>query len=937
MIYFTLRLSLIISLICGISAQTVELCIDPGQKLSWQSVAGALYQPQWSENGTDWFDLGSSVIGDGNSLLSFDNSEGRMYRVLKTVETTTNANILSNGGFEEGSGTTAVSWSTNGNLSRSNQEARNGTFSLHSTIENVGNTPSFAQLTQTTTDNNIVAGENYNLSFWVMGIRNGVSYVQQYQVLWLSADGNTIGSSPLTSYSSTLDTWIQITNSLQAPEGAVNIRLAFTFITGTVSGGLGEAFIDDVSFQGPGALSSETTTLPVNSEQGAEISWQTIAGTPYELFDSESLSDWGDNGEQIIGNGGTFSKIVTLDDPAHFYKVQSTNLTEQFSNIVSLYNTETELDPELQEETETALITYMGDRGRDRHAREDMFQAYDHYLTWYWEERTLSLEIVDRVAKGGSDIVFNYTTQAPLGAPEFRAFFRGINTVAEYDLNLLGELVGPNQYTATINSNVSERRPLVVGDRIEIEISQFLEDATNGRDNYYGTTFLYIVGQGVVPWEGRGELLDSFPMPEEGWLGGLTTLPYQYSDEPDHHFIQTAGNISPVSIQPFMEGRRLHHTDFRDGSHSEPGNPIFAEQVGKLGPQFIARSCVECHVNNGRSLSPDIGEPFTQGVVRVSGDTIGSAHPTLGNILQPNSTGNTGEGSISIESYTTTNGNYGDGTPFSLRKPNFSFGGTTPTHYSVRYSQQLVGLGLLEAIDENTILGLADPEDEDNNGISGRPQIINDPATGEPRLGRFTFKASQARVRDQIANALNHDMGLTTNLFPTLDDGSSTNTPEIDDLELEEMERYISLLGVSARRDLRDAQALQGEELFHSIGCADCHVSTITTGQFHPMSELRNQTIHPFTDLLLHDMGEGLSDTVVEGIASGSEWRTSPLWNIGLTQRVSSGQAYLHDGRARTLAEAILWHGGEGEEAKENFRTLSSNNRDALIKFLESL
>ena len=181
-------------------------------------------------------------------------------------------------------------------------------------------------------------------------------------------------------------------------------------------------------------------------------------------------------------------------------------------------------------------------------------------------------------------------------------------------------------------------------------------------------------------------------------------------------------------------------------------------------------------------------------------------------------------------------------------------------------------------------------------------------------------------------------MGVNTNVYPTLDDGSGdANSVELSDDALDKMTKYVALLGVSAKRDLGDAQVIQGETLFNNIGCADCHIPSMTTGSFHPLSELRNQTIHPYTDLLLHDMGPDLADTMGEPGVDPSEWRTPPLWSIGLTAGISGGEAYLHDGRARTLEEAILWHGGEGENAKEAFRTLSAANRAALIEFLKSL
>ncbi len=607
------------------------------------------------------------------------------------------------------------------------------------------------------------------------------------------------------------------------------------------------------------------------------------------------------------------------------------------SGIVALYNSSTVLEPATTVDTPTARITHIADRARDRHARESEYHIYDHYLSWYWEERTVAIEIIDRVAKGGTDITFNYTTLTPLSAPEFRAFFRGINTVAEYHGNYSAPLVSPNKYSQTLTSKLPENRPLQLGDRIEIEISQFLQAPVHGRTNYYGTVMLYIVGQGIVPWEGRGATLDSYPLPETAWLGGKTTLPYQYSNEPEHRFKQTAGNIAPASAQPFMFGRRFHHTDFGNGAHSEPDNPIFTEHVGKLGPKFIARSCVECHVNNGRALPPAIGAPMLKTVVKVGADANGSPHPTLGSVLQPQSTGGPVEGGATIASYTNTSGQYGDGTSYSLRKPNYSFQGTTPLYFSTRIAPPLVGMGLLEAVAENTITALADPNDTNADGISGRVQKVSDPETGEQRLGRFTGKAGKARLSHQIAAALNTDMGVTTPIFPIPDGATTGGAPEFATADLEKLTRYVALLGVSARRDLTDTQALRGEQLFATAQCVKCHAPDLTTGPYHPMTELRNQTIHPYTDLLLHDMGSGLADNMGENGATGSEWRTPPLWSIGLTAGVSGGEAYLHDGRARSLDEAILWHGGEAEASKEAFRTMPTADRAAIIRFLKSL
>ena len=302
--------------------------------------------------------------------------------------------------------------------------------------------------------------------------------------------------------------------------------------------------------------------------------------------------------------------------------------------------------------------------------------------------------------------------------------------------------------------------------------------------------------------------------------------------------------------------------------------------------------------------------------------------------------GSENEGPAVLAGWETTSGSYADGTPYELRRPLLSFLGATPEHHSLRNAQPLIGLGLLEAIDESTILDLADPCDLDGDGISGRARLVPDPLDPNlTRLGRFTAKAGRATILEQLARALNRDMGVTNSIFPILDGETETKSGplEVSDEELALMNRYTSLLGVSARRELTDEIALHGETVFAAAGCASCHVAELTTGDHHPYAELRGQTIRPYTDLLLHDLGPGLSDTMSEGDASASEWRTPPLWNIGLTEGVSGGRAFLHDGRARTLEEAILWHGGEAENSKEFFRNLPAGDRAALVAFLESL
>ncbi|PTL78514.1 di-heme oxidoredictase family protein [Vitiosangium sp. GDMCC 1.1324] len=721
-------------------------------------------------------------------------------------------------------------------------------------------------------------------------------------------------------------------------------------------------------------------------------------------------------------------------DVSHEDVLEST--AQPATAVVPLFDSSTSLEPALVVDTPTALITRLADRARDRHARESQFQSYEHYLPLYFENRTISIEVLDRVAKGGSDITVNITSLWPLDTPDFRAFYLGQGVLTNYYFNVDMTQVDSLHYTATINYNQKANRPLQVGDRMEIEISQFLQPTVSGRANYYGTAFLYVVGQGgMVPWEGIGANLDSSPLAQTAWLGGRTTLSYSYSNEPQHLFKQMATNLAPVNAQPFVEGRRLHHTDFGDGSHSEVGNPVFTSQQNKLGPRFAARSCVGCHTNNGRALPPgastaavnvqffannaawaDLHYSINGGgqqsfrmahdasnnntytvrdipggatvqyhftianasggavdtaaaqftvsgggsggtssygysvlspplsyvikVGQVSGTTV-TDHPLLGAALQSQSTSGSPEGNVSISSWTTTSGTFGDGTAYELRRPNYTFTGTVPANYSARLTPPLVGMGLLEAIPESSVASLEDPNDSNGDGISGRMQVVTDPQTGQQRLGRFGWKAGKARLSQQIAIALNQDMGVTTSIYPTPDCGSSQTCSaagtELSDAELDKLVRYVSLLAVPARRNLGDAQAQQGESLFTSLGCAKCHAPTLTTSAYHPKAELRSQTIRPYTDLLLHDMGTGLADNLPEAGASGAEWRTPPLWGIGLTASVSGGEAYLHDGRARSLTEAILWHGGEANTSKESFRTQSSANRAALLKFLQSL
>lgn len=376
-----------------------------------------------------------------------------------------------------------------------------------------------------------------------------------------------------------------------------------------------------------------------------------------------------------------------------------------------------------------------------------------------------------------------------------------------------------------------------------------------------------------------------------------------------------------------------------------------------LGPHFIGRSCTACHTHDGRAAPPEDGEQPMGLLLRLSipgKDKYGGPkpEPTYGGQFNNQAIdGVKPEGLVDI-TYEEMPGRFADGTAYSLRKPVYRFtdlgyGDMHPeTMVSPRIAQQIIGLGLLEAIPEKDILALADPDDRNGDGISGRPNRVWDAYVNDTRLGRFGWKANAASVAHQTAAAANGDMGITSRHFPAeecmpaqkdCEKAPHGGKPEINDRNLASLIFYTSTTAVPARRDVGDAQVLRGKQLFHQSQCIACHAPKHVTGTLKGFPELSNQTIRPYTDMLLHDMGEGLADHRPDFLASGREWRTPPLWGIGLIETVNGHTTYLHDGRARNLSEAILWHGGEAERSREFFADMSKEEREALLAFLKSL
>lgn len=481
-------------------------------------------------------------------------------------------------------------------------------------------------------------------------------------------------------------------------------------------------------------------------------------------------------------------------------------------------------------------------------------------------------------------------------------------------------------------------------------------------------------------------------------------------------------NEDAFSIRPEMIADSFQHdANFTSGDH------LFRTPHADIGPLLSTGSCQGCHLNDGRGVVPETPTTPMTSMLFKMGSATGAADPIYGDQLQPfaqpnftndfqssfskhdgsiNGTELHGEAFPFIE-YEIIQGTYPDGTEYELRNPiykvrDLSFGPfISDIRFSPRVAPQVFGSGLLEAIPQANILALVDENDEDGNGISGRASMVVEKTTGETKLGRFAYKAQNPSVLQQVAGAYNGDIGVTTSIFPNENCtdkqvaclaqaeeerrvGSDT---DFDNLELAQVEFYNRVLGVPARRGYDTSSktwsdnVIQGRKLFFELDCTGCHTARHVTGEAagselgeisltglkqnaEPIAMLSNQTIFPYTDLLLHDMGgscevtredseglactsgaqcyyvqrcEGLADSLVQGDASGTEWKTPALWGLGLVQTVNAKSTFLHDGRARTIEEAVLWHGGEAEKSKDAFKALAADQRQQVLDFLQSL
>ncbi len=387
-------------------------------------------------------------------------------------------------------------------------------------------------------------------------------------------------------------------------------------------------------------------------------------------------------------------------------------------------------------------------------------------------------------------------------------------------------------------------------------------------------------------------------------------------------FERPASGLSPAEL----ERHRI-----ADGLFDRTHIPLEGAAGAGLGPRFNADACIACHVRNGRGR-PLMGESLVRVALRDGRPVPGIGHQVRDRAVL----GGRPDAAVGLRWWER------DG----LRRPLVRLEADAPLDLtpravvrSLRVAPPLVGLGLLEAVPERLILARADPDDRDGDGISGRPHWLQDPDGGR-RLGRFGWKALSASLRDQTASAFRHDMGLTTEVRPGSGLAADGQPADIGERELGLVTYYSQTLGAPRTARASSSPPVQrGLERFNALQCGRCHVPQLTTGHSpRAVAQVLNgQTIWPYTDLLLHDMGPGLDDGVAERGAAGGEWRTAPLWGLGLTQTINPSAGFLHDGRARSIEEAILWHGGEAAAARDRYLRLPAQGKRELLAWLRQL
>lgn len=423
---------------------------------------------------------------------------------------------------------------------------------------------------------------------------------------------------------------------------------------------------------------------------------------------------------------------------------------------------------------------------------------------------------------------------------------------------------------------------------------------------------------------------------------------------PDEVYLQPLPGLTHSQLQKFKSGEKQFRAPW-------VVFPLLGGEWG-LGPTFLANSCVACHTQGGRGSTID--QPGTivfRQLLRLSVDGEGphgapNPHPDYGDQLQVFGVNvglkenlKPGEAELYVD-WVPERVMLGDGSTVELRRPSIriekpNFG---PIDHkvmtSLRNTQVVFGMGYLEAVTEQDILQLA--ELQKAQGLNGRPNYVRDDVNNRIALGRFGWKANQPSIRQQIAAAFHGDMGVTSSLYieencPQVQTACRAmppgNRPELLDYAWDDLEFWSIAIDAPPPRN-QDSQAIRrGEALFSTAKCAHCHVPELKTGAFPRLPQLANKRFRAYTDLLLHDMGPGLADGRPDYLAGPRDWRTAPLWGIGLSAQVNNSTNLLHDGRARNVIEAILWHGGEAKASRDAFAAMSAEEREALVDFVNSL
>ncbi len=390
----------------------------------------------------------------------------------------------------------------------------------------------------------------------------------------------------------------------------------------------------------------------------------------------------------------------------------------------------------------------------------------------------------------------------------------------------------------------------------------------------------------------------------------------------------------------------------------------FSPQLG-LGPRFNARACSNCHFRDGRGKplngSTDSDPDFSRGfLIRLSvkGENSDGAPQDVkeygGQLQDRGLKGFGAEAKVSV-TYEKITRTYADGTIVELEKPIYTFydekfGSLEGVMTSPRVGTQTIGFGFLDALTEDQILKNADEQDLDKDGISGRANYVWNVRAQKKTIGKFGWKANAPTLEQQIAGALNGDMGITTSIFPKescnikkteasdiQNDGISNGKIEFSDVKLTQITAYQATLSVPIRKKARHKNVLQGKALFHKMKCIKCHAVGFKVKKYDLVPQIAGTVVNPYSDLLLHDMGEDLADNRPDNLANGKEWRTQPLWGISMIKTVNGHTRLLHDGRAKNIEEAILWHGGEAENSRKEFMNLTKKERDKVIAFVNSL